>query len=561
MHKTLKKLCALVLVSCLSVSALAGCNGNSDNDKERETTTVDISSLTPEEYFNVDSWAAEEYEVAKEDHYRNYYEVFVYSYADSDGDGIGDINGLISKLDYIEATGFDGIWLMPIMQSTTYHKYDVVDYYSIDKEYGTMDDFENLVSECHKRNINLIIDLAFNHTSSQHEWFKEAKAYYQGLADGEEPDFEKCPYANYYNILKKDEVGNKSGYASISGTDYKYECQFWSGMPDLNLDNPDVRKEIEDIVDFWIEKGVDGFRLDAAKEYTTGNSEKNIEVLSWFENYVKSVKDDAYIVAEVWDSQATIASYYTSGIESIFDYSFGNNSGILVKSINLMNGKNLAQRFEKVESTYLSNNENLVNAPFASNHDTGRLSGFLSHDQNKVKVAGALNQIMSGCSFVYYGEEIGMAGSVAVRDENARTPMRWNNFSGGVNTVGPTNMDEVEQPFATLEEQQKDKNSIYWYYKNMLHIRRTYEEIAKGRTTAIDDFEDTAICAIRKTYGDETMIIIVNLGIESKTVALPKDKYGYGEMVTSLVTNIGEDEITIDGDNITIPAYGIVFLK
>lgn len=561
MQNILKKISALLLVSCLTVSMLAGCSGNNNNNGENETTTVDISKLTPEEYFNVDSWDAQEYEVAKEDHYRNYYEVFVYSYADSNGDGIGDLNGLISKLDYIEDMGFNGIWLMPIMKSTTYHKYDVVDYYSIDEEYGTMEDFEKLIEECHKRNINLIIDLVFNHTSSQHEWFKEAKAYYQGLKDGEKPDFEECPYANYYNIKTKEEVGNKSGYASISGTDYKYECQFWSGMPDLNLDNPAVRKEIEKIVDFWIDKGVDGFRLDAAKEYTTGNSEKNIEVLNWFENYVKSVKEDTYVVAEVWDSQATIANYYTSGVESIFDYSFGNNSGILVKSINLMSGKNLAQRFEKVEETYLSNNPNLVNAPFASNHDTGRLSGFLSHDQNKVKVAGALNQIMSGCSFVYYGEEIGMAGSVAARDENARTPMRWNNFSGGINTAGPTNMDEIEQPFATVEEQMQDKNSIYWYYKNMLHIRRSYEEISKGRTTAINDFDDETLCIIRKTYEDKKMIIIVNLGLEPKTITLEKDKYGYSDMVASLVTNIGDDKITIDGDKITIPAYGIAFLK
>ena len=122
-------------------------------------------------------------------------------------------------------------------------------------------------------------------------------------------------------------------------------------------------------------------------------------------------------------------------------------------------------------------------------------------------------------------------------------------------------MDKIEQPFATLEEQMKDKNSIYWYYKNMLHIRRTYEEISKGRTTAIDDFDENALCVIRKTYEDQTMIIIANLGNEPKTITLSKDKYGYSDMVASLVTNIGDDSITIDGDNITIPAYGIAFLK
>ncbi|MDE6209518.1 MAG: alpha-amylase [Lachnospiraceae bacterium] len=558
MRKIFKKVCSIILISSLSVTILAGCGG--DEKKPEETTTVDISTLTPEEYYNVLSWKDEEFELSTEDHYRNYYEVFVYSYADSNGDGIGDINGLISKLDYIEDMGFNGIWLMPVMPSTTYHKYDVIDYYDIDEEYGTMDDFKNLVEECHKRNINIIIDLVFNHTSSQHEWFKTARDYYKSLDAGQEPDFEECPEADYYNFKKEEDIKTPNAYTKVAGTEYFYESQFWSGMPDLNLKSEAVRHEIEKIVDFWIEIGVDGFRLDAAKEYFSGGTDANVEVLDWFCSYVKSVREDAYIVAEVWDSQATIANYYKSGIESIFDYAFGNYSGILVKSINQMNGQWFAKCLESGENKYYESNSEMVNAPFASNHDTGRIPGFVSNDENKVKFAGALNQLMSGCSFAYYGEEIGMTGSVSAKDENARAPMNWSNFSGGVTTVGPPAMDEIEHRFPSAEEQLKDKNSILWYYKQMLHIRSTYEEIARGKTTAIEVSEDTAIAGIKKTYNDKEMIILCNFGIEEKTVTLSKDTYGYEALVATLVTST-DYEVKIDGETITLPPYGIAFLK
>ena len=158
-----------------------------------------------------------------DDNYRTYYEVFVYSFYDSDGDGIGDLKGLTENLDYINDgdpetdtdLGCNGIWLMPIMPSTTYHKYDVTDYEAIDPAYGTMDDFTTLVDECHKRGINVIIDFVMNHTSSQHEWFQTAYQYLQGLPKGAEPDASECPYVDYYNF-SKEKLG---GYYPVEGTD------------------------------------------------------------------------------------------------------------------------------------------------------------------------------------------------------------------------------------------------------------------------------------------------------------------------------------------------------
>ena len=151
-----------------------------------------------------------------DDLYRTFYEVFVYSFCDSDGDGIGDLKGLTSKLDYIQDMGFDGIWLMPIHPSVTYHKYDVMDYYDIDPQYGTMEDFDCFLAECEKRDIRVILDLVLNHTGVDHPWFRQAVEYLATLEDGQEPDPAVCPYVDYY-FFEKEPV--TSCYYNVEGTD------------------------------------------------------------------------------------------------------------------------------------------------------------------------------------------------------------------------------------------------------------------------------------------------------------------------------------------------------
>ena len=155
-----------------------------------------------------------------DDAYRCYYEIFVGSFCDSDGDKCGDLSGITEKLDYIEDMGFTGIWLTPIMPSPTYHKYDVTDYYGIDPSFGTMEDFETLLKECHKRNIRLIMDLVFNHTSSSHPWFLEACDYLEQLGE-KEPDENECKYVNYYNFAK-DQAQTPNWY-QIGSSDWYYE--------------------------------------------------------------------------------------------------------------------------------------------------------------------------------------------------------------------------------------------------------------------------------------------------------------------------------------------------
>lgn len=555
--KNFKKIAALFLAIVMVSSTFAGCGKGSS--KKEEETTVDKSSWTPEEYYGVDGWEAQENVI--DDNYRNYYHIFVYSFADSDGDGVGDLNGITSKLDYIEEMGFNGIWLSPIHQSTTYHKYDVVDYYSIDEEYGTMEDFDKFMEECEKRGIKVILDLVFNHTSTKHQWFKEATEYVRSLEPGEEANIEECPYVDYYHIKKNEDV-NGGKYYKISGSEYSYEGQFWDQMPDLNLASTEVRREVEEIAKFWVDKGVGGFRLDAAKEFYTGSAEKNIEVLSWFTQYCKNLDEDLYLVAEVWDSFSVIKNYYTSGITSIFDYAYGDSTGHIIKAIqqagNGQSGKNLTANFIKTQNAYLESNPDMINAPFLSNHDCGRIAGFASQKPERMKMAAALNAFMSGSSFVYYGEELGMSG--AGKDENKRAPMYWSDF-GSMDGVcaGPSAMDEVKHKNGSLEDQKEDKYSIYWYYRNVYHIKNTYPEIARGTVAAMDAIEDGNVCAISKTYDGETIYILFNLNKETTVVDVPKDVYNYEGLVASLA--VDENEVSMKGETVTLPAYGIAVIK
>ena len=221
-------------------------------------------------------------ETAPDDNYRTTYEVFVYSFADSNGDGIGDLNGLYDNLGYINdgqpSSGMDlsagEIWLMPIFPSPTYHKYDTTNYMDVDPTYGTLEDFDKLLKECHARGINVILDLALNHTSTEHPWFQAAKEYLEKLPAGKDPVKDECPYVWYYTFSQE----QYPGFVPMDDTWY-YEARFWEGMPDLNLSTPEVRNELSTIMKFWLDRGVDGFRLDAVTSYYTDNPDGNMEFM------------------------------------------------------------------------------------------------------------------------------------------------------------------------------------------------------------------------------------------------------------------------------------------
>jgi glycosidase len=508
-----------------------------------------------------------------EDNYRTYYEVFLYSFYDSNGDGIGDINGLISKLDYINdgnpATdtdlGFNGIWLMPTMPSTTYHKYDVTDYYGIDEQYGTLEDFKRLLEECNKRGIKLIIDLVLNHTSSSHPWFLSAVKSLDIEPCGEETctHEELCrehnPYVNYYNFVeRKPASGN---YYSTGVGDWYYEGVFSSHMPDLNLADKNLRSDIEAIMDYWLEMGVGGFRLDAALHYYSEDTEKNNEVLSWLNTYIKGKNKDNYMVAEVWTNFSRYAQYYQSGIDSVFNFAFATETGVIAKTLNFIgaqySGKAFGDAMLQVQNGIEKQSEMGIDAPFFTNHDTARAAGYFSGNADKIKLAAGMNLMMSGNVFVYYGEEIGMSGSG--RDENKRAPMYWSVTDTTGMTTGPKDMETVTHNFGSVEEQMEDELSIYQYYKRAIRLRGENPEIARGELAVMKEITDQELCAITKTYEGSKIIMIYNFSEETKEVTVSKTTNG-NEGIRGYLTVHGE-EVVLEGETVTLPPYGIVILK
>ena len=465
--------------------------------------------------------------ISKKEYYENtlttkidktaiYYEIFVRSYADSDNDGIGDINGITSKLDELKELGVQGIWLTPIFKSPSYHKYDVTDYYLIDPEYGTISDFKNLVSEAHKRNIKVIVDLPVNHTGKAHEWF------YQ---DVEKIKTEKN-YEPFYRIVKNvdKDINFKStamGHKSWNKIDdeYSYYAIFWDQMPDLNFSNQKVRDEIIKIAKYWIqETNIDGYRLDAAfhiygkGEYPkeVNNYEENIKWWNEFRTSLMKIKEGVYIIGEVWQDTSQISKYF-----KVFDsnFNFAVSEKGIIKAISSKNGKQFGEMLEKIYEKYDEITSTYIDAPFLTNHDQNRIASILQ-DVEKQKLASSILLTLPGNPFIYYGEELGMQGRKP--DESIREPYPW-----GDNTQ--TNWEEIYFNLDTknIKEQKADKNSIYNHYKEWINIRKNSDELKYGDFKLLD-IEDKEILAFERKYNNSKITVIHNLSSENKELIIDK---------------------------------------
>ena len=577
-----KKLISLLLGMSL-ICSLGGCHAASSSlvEEESEKTEEVGKQEETEKQKGTENEATTEYSSlfgAKdkelniiEDNNRTYYEIFLYSFYDSNGDGIGDLKGLTQKLDYINdgnpATdtdlGCNGIWLMPIMKSTTYHKYDVVDYYSIEEEYGTIDDFKELIAECDKRGIKVIVDMPFNHTSAQHEWFLSALNSLKVADCGQEQCNVEAmcqkhnKYCSYYNFTQKKSADI---YYETGTEGWYYEGKFWKGMPDLNLENEDVRRDLEAVMKYWMDLGVGGFRLDAVGEYYSGATQRNVEVLRWITDYIKSQSEDYYIVSEIWQGFDSYSKYYDSGVDSCFNFAFAGPDGKIAKVIKQGTAKNTGRGYVDalvaVQTTLKNYNENAIDAPFYTNHDMARSAGYYQNNLDQMKFAQAMNLMMNGSVFLYYGEEIGMSGSG--RDENKRAPFSWSTETTEGLTNGPAEMEEVESAFPSMEEQQEDPSSMLSYIKAAIRLRNVFPEIARGEIEVLTEVTDNSIAAMKKTYGEKSCIILMNTTAEEKTVSLAKSN-GYEGIAGELTVNVAEP--VLEGETITLPAYAVVILK
>lgn len=532
----------LLSMFVLLVTTLFACGTKNSNDTTSEITTLKPTRTYPEVELT-------------DDLYRNYYEIFVYSFADTDGDGIGDLNGVTQKLDYIKDLGFNGIWLMPINVGTSYHKYDVENYYDIDPQFGTLDDFKNLLKEAHARGINILMDLVVNHSSSRCSWFKDAVAYIKenGEVGGE--------YGDYYNFSSS----QQTGYHNIYGTSFYYEGRFQSGMPDLNLDSENVREEIKNIMKFWLDMGVDGFRLDACTSFYTNNDDLCIDFLDWLNTEAKKIKSDCYLVGEVWySSNVQVNKYYNSGCDSFFTYPIATGEGSIADCLKESKSNN-GQLFNKMLTNLRNTYSKGILAPFISNHDNERVASFLSRSKiNKIKMAQGLLCLMNGAMFVYYGEEVGMSSGGS--DPSRRIAIKWDTDGNLVCTKNPDDVRILETyyPYQTVDEQMADYNSIWNYYKAALYMRNSNPEIARGVTNVHGEYIDQSpyVSVFDRVYNDSTITIFVNLNFEETQTIVLNDAQIRNGMSFSLVTDF-DLEVTFDSETktLTLPPYSIAIFK
>ena len=447
------------------------------------------------------------------------YEIFVQSFNDSNGDGIGDFNGVTEKLDYIKELGANAIWFMPIMPSPTYHKYDVTDYKAVHPDYGTMADFKRLLDEAHKRDIKIVIDMIINHTSNEHPWFQNSKTG----ADAAFRDYyvwaQKDTIATYLNkkTITLDSDNIRQWHDPGQGKDYYYGF-FWGGMPDLNFDSPRVRKEIVDIGRFWLEEvGVDGFRLDAAKHiFPDDRPLDNHAFWKEFRQEMEAIKPDIYLVGEVYDKKEIVAPYLP-GLPALFNFDFHYT---LIEALNTANGQLLYQKQKDVLDFYQGITPDFIDATFSSNHDQPRLLNDLKKDPAKYKQALAILMTLPGAPYLYYGEEIGMLGLKP--DEQIREPFLWDtkgNDKGRATWLVPQySTDETVTPLA---QQRLDAGSYFNHYKKVIALRQSNPALAIGSLESSGMTYPNSVMAYMRRAAGQELFVLHHLGVDAVEVALP----------------------------------------
>ncbi len=501
-----------------------------------------------------------------DDKYGNYYQIFPYSFADSNGDGIGDIKGIIDKFDYIKSLNYSGLWLTPVHQSPSYHKYDVTDYKSIDSSFGTLTDYDNLVSLCHDNHMKIILDLVFNHSSDQHIWFQKCLASHIRKQTSDQ-------YYNYYNFVDlSGSDATPSGYTRYNST-LAYESRFYSGMPDLNLgevlDNPTgyLATDLKEIISFWLkDHKVDGFRLDAVTSYFTNDVSLNTKFLTWLNDECRKINPNCFIVAEgSWGNNNENQTYGTSGINGCFQFDNARADGNIARAVTQSDATFLRYGIEKNEQ-FLADNPNAVALPFVANHDIGRLTNMVigKGNPNNVKLAHGVLQLMNGTTFSYYGDEVGMTvcqqTSTNAKDEDKRQPLPWGDNYTCISVKGSTKAtDEEKYSFGTIANQDKDSNSILNYVRKANLLRLQNPEIARGKVEKVYTDDTDSFCVISKTYNNKTIYIALNCAKNKEKTfdysSLNISKIA-GTLTTSSVVKYGEKEKTI-----IIPPMGIAILR
>ncbi|MCX8095898.1 MAG: alpha-amylase family glycosyl hydrolase [Spirochaetes bacterium] len=455
-----------------------------------------------------------------------FYQIFPRSFYDTDGDGIGDIRGIIQKLDYIKSLGVGGIWLNPTFPSPSYHGYDVTDYYNVNPQLGTLEDMKELIKQADKRGIKILLDLVINHTSSEIEWFKKSE--------------QKDVFFNdwYIWVDKIPNIEGKIGWSkpwtrgnspwevwsySRVRKEYYYSA-FWSGMPDLNFRNPNVVNEIYKIARYWLEIGVAGFRLDAIRYLVeTGpgegqaDTDENIIVVKNFNEFCKKVNPNSFNIGEVWTANETVYKY-KDAIDGCFDFElretisstvgFGPKVGRFSQYIQGM--LNLTKSVKNWKFFY----------PFSSNHDVTRVHNLLirrPENFERLKMFYTILFTLPSNPFIYYGDEFGMVNSPYLRGDMAyRDPMVWENSEKVGFTTGTPWTYVNPDPIINLQTQKNDKNSVFNHFLKMSSIRNKHKTLIYGDIKVLTNSTFGRVVSFAR-YSDTNAYIIIVYPYPSET--------------------------------------------
>jgi alpha-amylase len=448
---------------------------------------------------------------------RVFYEIFVRSFADATtgplaDDGIGDFQGLIEKLDYLNdgdpATttdlGITGIWLMPVNPSPSYHGYDVTDYYDVHPDYGTREDFARFLEEAHRRGIRVIVDLVLNHTSSRHPRFVAAlggdapsRDWYIFVPPGAAPDV-LGPWGQ--------EVWHEKDGQHYFG-------MFWSGMPDLDYRNPAVTAEAGRIARFWLrEMKVDGFRLDAIR-HLIEDGDVMVDTpgtrawLAAFQAQLRAIEPDVLTVGEVWTSTGAVSEYIEAdALDLAFEFDLAT---AILDAAKTGDKAKLAYTLANVAASYPENRY----ATMITNHDQDRVASELGEDLPRMKLAAGLLLTAPGVPFVYYGEEIGQVG--AKPDEMIRNPMPWTAGPHGGFTRAARPWEPLQPGHArrNVATQDADPASLLHHYRRLIRLRQSEPALARGSFRPIDTARDDVI-AWERAAGGRRLIVVANLSGE-----------------------------------------------
>jgi glycosidase len=478
------------------------------------------------------------------------YQIFVRSFADGNGDGIGDLRGLTAKLDYLVDLGVQALWLLPIHPSPSYHKYDVVDYRAIHPDYGTMEDFDAFLAAAKERNLRVILDLVVNHTSSTHPWFESA-------ATG--PDSE---FFDYYVWKKRDEVGSLTVTRTGPDTDnlrrwnevpevrdYYYYAYFTGGMPDLNFDNPEVRREVYDIGRFWLEKGVDGFRLDAAKHiFPDDRADDTVAFWEEFRAEMEKTNPDVFLVGEVW-TDGHEAKQYLPGLRSIFNFEL---AGSVLEAVANGRGAGLAARHARLRQQYGEVLPGYIDATFLSNHDQNRVMSVLGDDEDRARVAASLLLTLPGSPFIYYGEEIGMRGLKP--DFFIREPMLWQRQPDPWRARPREVRHSKDHKVMPVAAQAEEDQSLLNHYKALIRLRSSTDALAQGDLEPVDNHHERLIAFFRR-HPSGDVLVIHNVSRRTTSTDLPSSTAGFSRQLWT-----SNEKVKLSPERVTLPPYSSVVL-